>query len=145
MIFFAIAAAAVAGYFAITAWQQRRVGAVIAAIVWLLYAAYEVMISDQCDGGCNIRADLVFIWPLLFVATLFGRRAPGQWARALTIVGGIILLFCVSSAALFAYVILVEGPSSERAAREKKCASQGAAGPDCPPATPSAVNPTAVK
>ena len=145
MIFFAIAAAVVAGYFAITAWQQPRAGAIIAAIVWLLYAGYEVMISDQCDGGCNIRADLVFVWPLLLVVTLFGRRAPLQWTASLKIVGGIILALCVSTAALFAYVILVEGPADERALREKNCASPGESTRDCPPATPSVQSPTAVK
>jgi hypothetical protein len=54
-----------------------------AAILWVLYALYEYAMSRRwlCSGECNIRIDLLLIYPLLLltsaaavVAAVLGRR-----------------------------------------------------------------------
>jgi hypothetical protein len=56
-----------------------------AGIFWLLYGAYETGMQQRwlCSGECNIRVDLLLIYPALLVATLFGmvsllRARPAQ-------------------------------------------------------------------
>jgi hypothetical protein len=52
-------------------------------VAWLLYAAYEVGMKQRwlCTGECNIRIDLLAIYPLLLLAlaaaavSLFPARA----------------------------------------------------------------------
>ena len=50
-------------------WMRRRT-AVGAGILWLLYAAYETGMRQRwlCSGECNIRVDLLLIYPLLLLA-----------------------------------------------------------------------------
>ena len=50
-------------------WTGRR-AAVAVGIVWLLYGAYETGMRYRwlCSGECNIRVDLLLIYPVL----LFG-------------------------------------------------------------------------
>jgi hypothetical protein len=60
-------------------WLLRRTpGAGPAAIAWLAYAPYEWLMHARvlCSGECNIRVDLLLIWPLLLWATL---AVPGRW------------------------------------------------------------------
>jgi hypothetical protein len=51
-------------------------------IVWLAYIAYEaIYIPRNCPGECNIRVDLVVIYPYLLFVTIcavvyFARRSP---------------------------------------------------------------------
>ena len=42
------------------------------AILWLIYGLYEWMMYARilCGGDCNIRIDLVVIYPLLLLASL---------------------------------------------------------------------------
>lgn len=42
------------------------------AILWLIYGLYEWMMYARilCSGDCNIRIDLVVIYPLLLLASL---------------------------------------------------------------------------
>lgn len=53
-----------------------------AVIVWLAYLAYEaIYIPRNCPGECNIRVDLVVIYPYLLFVTIcalvyFARRSP---------------------------------------------------------------------
>jgi len=63
----------------------RRTGrrtAVGVGIVWLLYAVYETGMQRRwlCSGECNIRIDLLIIYPVLIlgvvVAGLSFLRAP---------------------------------------------------------------------
>jgi hypothetical protein len=58
---------------------HRRV-AVGAGIAWLLYAAYEFGMKRRwlCSGECNIRVDLLLIYPLLVI----GLVAAGVSLRA---------------------------------------------------------------
>lgn len=42
------------------------------AILWLLYACYEFGMRQRwlCSGECNIRIDLLLIYPLLIIVSL---------------------------------------------------------------------------
>lgn len=56
-------------------WLLRRPpGAIVAAIAWLAYAPYEWLMHARvlCSGECNIRVDLLLIWPLLVIVSLAG-------------------------------------------------------------------------
>jgi len=139
MYFFVFVAAAVAVYFAATALQRPRPGLIVAALVWLLYAVYEYFVASGvlCDANCNIRVDLILIWPVVWIATLFGIYGPGQWTGAAKVLGGLSLFALVSMAAVSLYIVLVEDPAAERA-RAIRCGAEGQGGPDCPPAAPPA-------
>jgi hypothetical protein len=140
MYFFVVVAAAAAVYFASAALRQPRPGVIVAAIAWLLYAAYEVLIANGtlCDANCNIRVDLILIWPLVWIASLFGLFAPGQWTGTGKALGAVSAFSVVFLAALWLYIVLVENPAAERAAVAKGCDAQNQGGPECPPAGPSA-------
>ena len=64
-------------------WRRRRIAAA-AGILWLLYGAYEtgMRLRWLCSGECNIRVDLLVIYPLLLVALMAAIvslvRAPGH-------------------------------------------------------------------
>ena len=52
------------------------------AILWLIYGVYEWMMYARilCSGDCNIRIDLLFIYPVLLLLSLtalivYGPRA----------------------------------------------------------------------
>jgi hypothetical protein len=49
-------------------WARRRV-VIGAGVVWLFYAAYETGMRQRwlCSGECNIRIDLLLIYPLLLL------------------------------------------------------------------------------
>jgi len=46
--------------------------AATAAVAWLLYAPYEYAMHRRwlCTGECNIRVDLLLLYPLLIVLSL---------------------------------------------------------------------------
>jgi hypothetical protein len=65
--------------------RSRRPSNAVAALAWLLYAGYEeaMRLRWLCTGECNIRVDLLLLYPALAalslvaaVACLRGRRAP---------------------------------------------------------------------
>jgi hypothetical protein len=147
MYFYVFVAAAVALYFAVTASQKPRPGVIVAAIVWLIYSVYEYFVANGtlCDANCNIRVDLILVWPLVWIATLFGVYPPGQWTGTAKVLGGLCLFFIASMAALSLYMVLVETPAAERAARAKDCGDPGGSGPDCPPAASSEGGTTGAK
>ena len=51
---------------------RRRPVVLVAAVLWLLYAGYELAMQRRwlCTGECNIRADLLLIYPLLALLSL---------------------------------------------------------------------------
>jgi hypothetical protein len=51
---------------------SRRKLAAAAAVAWLLYAPYEYAMHRRwlCTGECNIRVDLLLLYPLLIVLSL---------------------------------------------------------------------------
>ena len=147
MYFYVFVAAAVALYFVGAAVRQPRPGVIVAAIVWLLYAGYEFLIANGtlCDAKCNIRVDLLLIWPLVCIASLLAISSPGKWKRAGKILGVLSLFFFASTVAGFLYLMLVENPAAERAARENSCVGQGPSGAECTPAAPPAGSTTGAK
>ena len=46
----------------------------LAAAAWLFYSAYETAMSRRilCSGDCNIRVDLLVIYPVLALLSLAG-------------------------------------------------------------------------
>ena len=78
--------AALIGLFLVGLGRSRgRRTAIVVGVIWLLYAAYETAMRLRwlCSGECNIRVDLLLIYPLLLAATIIGivsllraRRAP---------------------------------------------------------------------
>ena len=56
--------------------SKSRTALVVAAI-WLLYSAYEYAMKYRimCSGECNIRIDLLALYPLLLVASVVGMVA----------------------------------------------------------------------
>jgi formate hydrogenlyase subunit 3/multisubunit Na+/H+ antiporter MnhD subunit len=66
-------------------WRIRRRAPLIAGALWLLYSAYETGMQQRwlCSGECNIRVDLLLIYPALLlsllvaaVSILRGRKHP---------------------------------------------------------------------
>ena len=69
-------------------WLTRRPFVVAVALAWLLYGVYEYAMRERilCSGECNIRIDLLAIYPalavvsvvalILGVAGIRGRRRP---------------------------------------------------------------------
>jgi hypothetical protein len=52
--------------------QRPRRAVIVSGILWLLYAVWEHQVATGvlCDADCNIRVDLVFLFPILGLATL---------------------------------------------------------------------------
>lgn len=53
-------------------WRSHRRVILWAAVAWLLYAVYELGVRRRilCSGECNIRVDLLVIYPVLLVLSL---------------------------------------------------------------------------
>ena len=62
--------------------SHRRLAAA-AALVWTLYALYEYGMHRRwlCSGDCNIRVDLLLLYPILLVMTLAAARSAIRAAR----------------------------------------------------------------
>jgi hypothetical protein len=58
--------------FVVFGYRSRRVLPWIVAVAWLLYTAYEMAMARRilCSGECNIRVDLLLIYPVLLVLSL---------------------------------------------------------------------------
>lgn len=146
MYLFVFAAAAGALYFTVSAIRQPRLGAIVTAVAWLAYTAYEYFIANGtlCDADCNIRVDLFLIWPLLGLISLFGVYRSGRWTGPAKTLAAVGLGVFVIVAALFLYMMFFESPAAEQA-RAERCAAQGQGGPDCPPAAPTPASTPATK
>jgi hypothetical protein len=77
----------VAGCFAFLWWWSDSRVAAAAAVVWTGYGSYEYLMLTRvlCTGECNIRVDLLLIYPLLLlvslIAVLSSIRARGAKRR----------------------------------------------------------------
>jgi hypothetical protein len=51
---------------------KRRAGILIAALCWAGYASLETLnyLRITCSGECNIRVDLLIIYPVLWIASI---------------------------------------------------------------------------
>ncbi len=54
-------------------WGTRAQRWWVLATVWALYAAYEYLMYARvlCAGECNIRVDLLLIYPVLVISTVW--------------------------------------------------------------------------
>jgi hypothetical protein len=65
--------AAVVGVLMLALGRSRGRGVAMATgIIWLLYAVYETGMKQRwlCTGECNIRVDLLLVYPILLVLTV---------------------------------------------------------------------------
>jgi len=64
---------------------SRNAALWVAASLWLLYIPYEYLMYRRvlCSGECNIRVDLLVIYPALLSVTLaaLGRAFWTRWQR----------------------------------------------------------------
>ena len=105
---FAFAAGLMVVAHLVAGWQRPRLAVIVSGVLWLLYAVYEYLVATGvlCEANCNIRVDLVFLFPILALATFcahrayMGRPIP---SKAIGIVLGII--------GLFVFSLVVEGYS----------------------------------
>jgi hypothetical protein len=53
-------------------WMGRRRRVLVAAVAWFCYLPYEwgMKLRILCSGECNIRVDLLLIYPFLLVVSL---------------------------------------------------------------------------
>jgi hypothetical protein len=75
-------------FIALARWAGRRMVLAV-GLIWLAYAAYETGMQRRwlCSGECNIRIDLLLIYPLsLVTSTVAGisllRAGRGQKLRS---------------------------------------------------------------
>jgi hypothetical protein len=69
-------------------YKRQLAFSLIAAILWALYAVYESLMYARvlCSGECNIRIDLLALYPLLAIVSLVAlvelaiRRKPRHGA-----------------------------------------------------------------
>lgn len=55
--------------FGLLYFKSKNKTVLAAAVLWLVYAVYEelMLLRILCSGECNIRIDLLAIYPILFV------------------------------------------------------------------------------
>jgi hypothetical protein len=60
---------------------SRRPSNAMAAAAWTGYSAYEMAMRLRwlCTGECNIRVDLLLIYPVLFALSLVALVAFARW------------------------------------------------------------------
>lgn len=75
--------------FAVLYVRRHSRASLVTANAWLLYGAYEFAMKMRilCSGECNIRVDLLLIYPVLLalsawaiVSAMRGPRQPGAGA-----------------------------------------------------------------
>jgi hypothetical protein len=61
-------------------WWSGSRAAGLAGALWLVYWGYETGMQQRwlCSGECNIRVDLLLIYPVLLVASLVGLVGAGR-------------------------------------------------------------------
>ena len=74
-------AAAAGALFLVLYWMSRRPASALAAVAWLAYAGYETAMRLRwlCTGECNIRVDLLLIYPILLVVSCVAIVAVVRW------------------------------------------------------------------
>jgi hypothetical protein len=109
MMLFVLAAVMVAVGHLVVAAQRPRLALIVSGGLWLLYAVYEYHIANGtlCDKDCNIRVDLLLLWPILVLVTLYARQAylwpPGQQPIVGWLLGAAGLVVAALVSVLFGY------------------------------------------
>lgn len=72
MLFIAAIAAVLGAALLMASLAWKPPGGLVASVAWLLYAVYEYLMHTRvlCSGECNIRVDLLLLWPVLLILTL---------------------------------------------------------------------------
>jgi hypothetical protein len=67
-----------AALFAALYFVNRRAGILVAALCWALYATLETLNKARitCSGECNIRVDLLVIYPVLWIVSIVALALP---------------------------------------------------------------------
>lgn len=82
-----ILALAPAALYAVLYFRCRRPIALLATLAWLAYFPYEraMKLRILCSGECNIRIDLLLLYPLLMLVSVLAaiayvkeKRGPGR-------------------------------------------------------------------
>lgn len=83
LILFPLAAVLIGVAFAIAYYFCRKLLTVIAGLLWIVYGIYESLMHARvlCSGECNIRVDLLVIYPLLLLATVVGIVSASRKSR----------------------------------------------------------------
>jgi len=78
-----LAFAAAGAFFGAWQWRGAR-SAAVAGLLWALYGVYEYLMHFRilCSGECNIRVDLLLIYPLLLAASLAGLWSAARGGKA---------------------------------------------------------------
>ena len=66
--------------------HRRRAVVLVAALAWLAYVPYEYALKLRilCSGECNIRVDLLLLYPFLLVLSVGALLGYGLSLRART-------------------------------------------------------------
>ncbi|HTC23325.1 MAG TPA: hypothetical protein VK688_03120 [Gemmatimonadales bacterium] len=74
-------AALLGGLFLLAYWLTRRPAIAVAGLGWIAYSGYEAAMRLRwlCTGECNIRLDLLAIYPLLVLVSLIALVALVRW------------------------------------------------------------------
>ena len=58
-------------FLALFVWSQSR-AAIVVSLLWGLYVPYELAMKHRilCSGECNIRVDLLVLYPFLIVTSV---------------------------------------------------------------------------
>lgn len=126
MYLFALIAFGLALFNVVGTWRQPSLARIIATTLWLLYAIFELLVNNGtlCDEKCNIRVDLLVIWPILAVASFFAYKPPGQWSLLTKLFGAASIGSLLLSLVMVALVYLESLDAFFPARRE--CRSGGA-------------------
>jgi len=63
-------------------WRARLTIALVTGLAWLIYAPYEYAMLRRwlCTGECNIRVDLLLIYPALLALTIATIVQSVRWS-----------------------------------------------------------------
>jgi hypothetical protein len=77
-------AAALGVLFLACYWMSRRPMIAAASVAWLVYSGYEAAMRLRwlCSGECNIRVDLLLIYPVLLVISVVALIGFIRWRLA---------------------------------------------------------------
>jgi len=64
--------------FGVIWYRKHNLATLIATALWALYAVWEYLMFARilCTGDCNIRVDLILLYPLLALVSIGDHRSP---------------------------------------------------------------------
>jgi hypothetical protein len=63
--------------------KSKRKSNLIAVVLWGIYSVYEsgMMLRILCTGECNIRVDLLVIYPVLIIVSIYAAVSFFWWRK----------------------------------------------------------------